>query len=105
MTPVGLRRLPLVVQDSGKGLPLAAHGPATTLNEELVAPARPEAAAFRVHPVHRPVTRRSLNVATPLTAFTVVVPVRPQATTHTSSESDTEEENQATAPPCAALAA
>src|SRR5713101_658226 len=83
--PVGGRCLPLVDQDPRKGMARVCHGPATTLNEELVAPARPVAAAFKVQPVHSPVTCRLLNVATPLTALTVVGPVKPPATTGPAS--------------------
>jgi hypothetical protein len=74
------------------------------LNEVLVAPARPDAAAVRVHPVHRPVTCRLLNVAMPSTAFTLVWPLRPPATTGPSSVRDTRAEKPVAVAPWASRA-
>src|ERR1041384_1898622 len=47
---------------------------ALTVNALLLAPVRPVAVAVRPYSVASPVTRRSENTATPLTAATVVVP-------------------------------
>jgi hypothetical protein len=74
------------------------------LNVELVAPERPAAEAVSEHPVHTPVTRRSLNVAIPLIAFTVVVPLSPPTTMDPSSLSDTAPEKAGAVLPWASRA-